>query len=440
MGEFIPTKGLPFPPGTVSSRVMGTPTGVISAPPPDQPSLALRDREQAEGYVAMVCFKHGPPRLHGVELEWTVHHRSDPRRPLDVNLLSLALGPHAPPAINPRHTQRHLPAGSLLTVEPGGQVEISTPPTRSAADLISVATADVATVADLLNECGLVLGQHGTDPHRPPNRLLQVPRYEAMQTAFDLIGPQGSRMMCSTASMQVCLDAGEADQCATRWRAVHCLGPALVALFANSPSLEGRRTGWASSRLRATLGTCPPFTLPPEPSDDPAGQWARMAMEAPVICVRGDGLSWAAPQELTFSAWIADPIRVGRRPTFADLDYHLSTLFPPVRPKGYLEIRYLAAQAGSRWVTPFALLAALMARPSTIDHVLGLTEVSARRWLEAAHDGLADPVLGAVARQLVQLGADCMDDLALTPDQNRQVLDDLELRLQTIPTSRRRTA
>lgn len=110
---------------------------------------------------------------------------------------------------------------------------------------------------------------------------MTVPRYEAMQAAFDLIGPQGSRMMCSTASIQVCLDAGEADQSATRWRAAYALGPTLVALFAKSPNLEGRRTGWASSRLRATLGTCPPFTLPPEPSDDPAGQWARMAVEAP---------------------------------------------------------------------------------------------------------------------------------------------------------------
>ncbi len=390
--------------------------------------------------MAIVCFKHGPPLLHGVELEWTVHHGSDPRRPLDANLLSLALGPHAPQTINPRQTQLQLPAGSLITVEPGGQVEISTPPTRSAADLISVATADAASLADLLDSCGLVLGQHGTDPHRAPNRLLQVPRYEAMQAAFDLIGPHGSAMMCSTASVQVCLDAGEADQCAARWQAAYSLGPALVALFANSPNLNGRRTGWASSRLRATLGTCPPFTLAPEPSDDPASQWARMAMEAPVICVRGDGHSWAAPPGLTFAAWIAEPARVGRPPTFDDLDYHLSTLFPPVRPKGYLEIRYLDAQPGSRWITPFALLAALMARPSTIDQVLDVTEASRRRWFEAARDALTDPVLAAAARKIVQLGADCLDHLDLTDTQHRQVLADLALTLATIPTSWRRSA
>jgi glutamate--cysteine ligase len=413
---------------------------VTSLSLPEQPSTALRNREQAEGYVAMVCFKHGPPRLHGVELEWTVHHRGDPSRPLDPSQLSLALGPHAPRTINPHQVQLPLPAGALISVEPGGQVEISTPPTRSAANLVSVATADAATLADLLDEGGLVLGRNGTDPHRPPNRLLQVPRYEAMQTAFDLIGPHGSQMMCSTASMQVCLDAGEAEQVAPRWRAAHALGPALVALFANSPDLDARHTGWASSRLRATLGTCPPFTLPPEPSDDPANQWARMAMEAPVICVRGDGPSWAAPPGLTFSAWIAEPGRVGRTATLEDLDYHLTTLFPPVRPKGYLEIRYLDAQAGSRWVTPFALLAALMARPSTVEEVLGLTEDCAGRWFQAARDGLADPVLREAARNIVQLGADCLDHLDLTAAQRAQVLDDLALRDQRIPTSQRRSA
>jgi glutamate--cysteine ligase len=418
---------------------MGIPTGItrsLEGPP----STPLRDREQAEGYVAMVCFKHGPPLLHGVELEWTVHHGSDPGRPLAASQLSLALGQHAPKTINPQSTHVPLPAGSLVTVEPGGQVEISSPPSSSVADLVSVADADSRTLARLLEKCGLERGRRGTDPHRAPTRLLQVPRYEAMQDAFDLIGPQGSRMMCSTASVQVCLDAGDGDQVASRWRAAHALGPPLVALFANSPDLGGRRTGWASARLRAALGSCPPFTLPPGPTDDPAGQWAQMAMEAPVICVRGDGPSWAAPRGLTFDGWIADPATVGRRPTLDDLDYHLTTLFPPVRPKGYLEIRYLDAQPGSSWLTPFALLAALMARPATIDQVLDLTEPCSGRWLAAARDGLADPVLSQVASRVLQLGAGALDDLDLLATQQRRVLDDLALRLESIPTNRRYSA
>jgi glutamate--cysteine ligase len=163
-------------------------------------------------------------------------------------------------------------------------------------------------------------------------------------------------------------------------------------------------------------------------------------MNAPVICVRRDGLSWAAPPALTFAAWIAEPERVGRRPTLADLDYHLSTMFPPVRPKGYLEIRYLDAQAGDRWITPFSLLAALMAQRSTIDKVLDVTESCAGRWFEAARDGLADPVLGAVAPRVVQIGAEALDDLDLTASQSSQVLDDLEMRLASRPAGQRWSA
>jgi glutamate--cysteine ligase len=190
----------------------------------------------------------------------------------------------------------------------------------------------------------------------------------------------------------------------------------------------------------STLGTCPPFTLPPSPSDNPVEQWAQMAMEAPVICIRGEGPSWTAPHGLTFSRWIAEPCVVGRHPTLDDLDYHLTTLFPPVRPKGYLEIRYLDAQAGSRWVTPFVLLAALMARPSTVDHILDLTAPTEGRWLEAARDGLEDPALRDAAGALVELGASSLDHLDLTADQQRHVLDDLALRIETIPNSRRFSA
>lgn len=388
----------------------------------------------------MICFKHGPPRLHGVELEWTLHHRNDPGRPLVANDVSLALGEHAPKTINPQSTHAPLSGGSLVTVEPGGQVEISPPPFVSPAALIAAASTDASELAGLLDTYGFVVGQHGIDSHRPPMRLLCLPRYDAMQSAFDRVGPQGVHMMCSTASMQVCLDAGEGEDVARRWRAAHALGPALVALFANSPEHGGHRTGWASSRLRATLGTCPPFTSPPAPTDDPAAQWARMAMEAPVICVRGDGPSWAAPPGLTFARWVSEPGSVGRHPTYDDLDYHLTTLFPPVRPKGYLEIRYLDMQAGSGWVTPFALLSALMARPSTVDRVLDLTESTAGRWLEAAREGMADPALRHTAAQIAQLGADSLDCLDFTSAQQAQVIDDLARRVGTSSSTRRWSA
>ena len=91
-------------------------------------------------------------------------------------------------------------------------------------------------------------------------------------------------------------------------------------------------------------------------------------------------------------------------------------------------------------MTAFALLAALMARSSTIDQVLDLTGPTSGRWLEAARDGLEDPALRDAARALAELGADSLDHLDLTAAQQRHVLDDLALRIETIPMSRRFSA
>jgi glutamate--cysteine ligase len=384
----------------------------------------IGSREEAEGFVALVCFKHGPPTLTGVELEWTVHHGDDPRRPLDADALRAALGAHAPGTLVPGSAHLPLASGADVTVEPGGQVEISSLPYASVPELVAAATADAAQLAGLLAAHDLVLGDNGLDAHRPPRRILRTSRYDAMQDFFDRVGPHGRRMMCSTASLQVCLDAGEERDTTARWNALHSAGPALVALFANSPRVAGRSSGWASSRLRATLGTCPPYTGPPGLGDDPAQGWARMAMEAPVICLRGDGDSWAAPAGLTFGAWADGAL--DRRPTYEDLEYHLSTLFPPVRPRGHLEVRYLDAQPGDGWIVPLTLISALLADRMVVDKVLEVSEPAADRWLAAARDGLRDELVLRAARELAEIGCRSFNLIGLDEGPAARIADRLE--------------
>lgn len=397
----------------------------------DLGTMLIGSREEAEGFVAMVCFKHGPPRLHGVELEWTVHHADDPQRFLDAADLSKALGGHAPPTLVPGSPQLPLGRGSLVTVEPGGQVEISAPASASLPDLIASTAADAAELTALLAAGGLVPGDHGLDAFRPPRRLLSVPRYAALEHAFQRLGPHGPRMMCSSAGLQVCLDAGEADQTAARWRALHALGPTLVALFANSPRRAGQDTGWASARTQATFGTCAPFTEPPTLDGDPAAAWARTAMEAPVLCLRR-GDSWHAPAGLTFGAW-ADGALPGDRPTYDDLEYHLSTLFPPVRPRGYLEVRYLDAQPGDGWIAPTLLLAVLLSDPVLVDRAMAAAEPGAGRWFPAAREGLADRLVHRAARDVVELGAGALDRTGVGPALIRQVGDHLHRLVDQVP-------
>jgi glutamate--cysteine ligase len=381
--------------------------------------------EDAEAYVAMVCFKHGPPERTGVELEWTVHHQGAQDRPLDPRRLASALGDHAPPSISPTSTHTPLPRGSLVTVEPGGQVEISSLPTHSLADLVEAVEGDLSALDALLETRELRRGSTGIDPHRPPSRLLDVPRYAAMQEFFDGRGPWGSAMMCSTASTQVCLDAGEPSDVPLRWRALHSIGPALVALFANSPVVRGVRTGWASNRLRATLGTCPPVTHPLDIDRDPVTSWVDRVMSAPVMCVRRAHGPWAPDRSMSFAGWVSGAGETV--PTFDDLDYHLSTLFPPVRPRGYVEVRYLDTQPDGRWHHPLLLLTALLSSRAVSDRACELTEECSGLWLTAARKGLQDRSLRRAARALVDLAADNIDP-ALDSDLTDEVVETLQRR------------
>ncbi|WP_410616895.1 glutamate-cysteine ligase family protein [Amycolatopsis sp. lyj-109] len=367
----------------------------------------LADRAAGEAYVASVCFKHGPPRLTGVELEFTVHHADDPARPLDPDVLAAALGPHTPRTLRPDSPAAPLPAGSPMSLEPGCQVEISALPQASLRELDAVVTADLHHLRDRLTRHDLVLGETGIDAHRAPRRLLHTPRYAAMERRFTPIGPGGLTMMCSTAGLQVCVDAGEPEHYAARWAAAHAMGPPLLALFANSRVHAGRDTGHASARWLAVHDTEAVRTRTATVAgDDPAGAWAGRLMDVPLMVLPRGDRPWDAPEGLTFADWIdgRGAAALLPRPTVEDLDYHLTTMFTPVRPQGYLEIRYLDAQPPDEWLAPVALVSALLARPATVDKVREICAPVAGRWTTAARRGLADPELAAVAAVLADLG------------------------------------
>lgn len=362
---------------------------------------ALRNRTEAEAYVASVCFKHGPPTRLGAELEWVVQHSGNPHLPLQARQLADVLGPHAPPSLHPDSPHTPLPHGSTVTVEPGGQLEISSPPRSSLTELVATVDGDTTALADLLDPAGLVLSGRGCDPLRPSRRLLDIPRYAAMEATFDRVGPMGRVMMCSTAAVQVCLDAGTPEQVPDRWAALHDLGPVLLAAFANSPWLDGRPTGWASTRMRAWFELDPVRTHPRPAHPDPAADWARRALETPLLCQRRPGQRWNVPDGVTFADWLSGALP--GRPTTADLDYHLTTIFPPVRPHGHVEVRYLDTQPPGQWAVPVAVVAALLADPATTDAARDACAPAAGRWLAAARHGLREPDLSSAAAAVFEL-------------------------------------
>ncbi|WP_084796051.1 ergothioneine biosynthesis glutamate--cysteine ligase EgtA [Pseudonocardia asaccharolytica] len=401
------------------------------APPPAAPPTitVLHSRAEAEAYVASVCFKHGPPRLAGVELEWLVYPAAAPWKPPDAATLAAALGPHTPSTLHPCSPAIPLPNGSVVTVEPGGQVELASPPLAGLSALDRTVKADVAELHRRLAAHGLHIEPRASDPIRPPTRILDLPRYRAMERAFDRIGPHGRSGMCSTAAVQVCLDAGEAAEIAHRWDTLHALGPVLLAAFANSPLLHGRRTGWKSSRMACWLAADPGRTAPPPPrTGDPATAWAERVLQTPLLCVRRSTGSWEVPDRVTFADWIGGALST--RPTTADLDYHVSTLFPPVRPRGHLEVRYVDGQPGRHWMLPIAMLVALLSDPVVTDKALELSEPAQGRWTSAARHGLDDRVLAGAAVGVFELACTALRALGGPPEYLAELEDVTERRVR----------
>lgn len=395
--------------------------GWLAADEPLEPrARVLHTREEAEAYVASVCFKHGPPLLFGVELEWLLSRSSPavPRQggppdpaPFGLADLTAALGSHTPRTLDPLSPALPLPSGSLVTVEPGGQVELASPPLADLEALFVAVQADTLALHSRLLARDLVPVPLAADPTGAPRRLLDVPRYAAMERSFDRLGRHGRSMMCSTAAVQPSYDTGERVDLWRRWTVLHAVGPVLLAAFANSPSLHGRPTGWKSSRMRCWLALDPPRTAPPDlGAADPVAAYARRAMEARLLCVRSDVGPWDAPTDVGFADWVGRmPSAPPRPPTTDDLDLHLSTLFPPVRPRGgHLEVRYLDAQAGWEWVVPVTVLAAVLSGPDILDRVLDACLPVADRWLSAARLGLSDPALAAASRTVFPLVLDAL--------------------------------
>ncbi|MFD5316137.1 ergothioneine biosynthesis glutamate--cysteine ligase EgtA [Streptomyces sp. NPDC127098] len=392
------------PTTAATTTVDATAGATLDADEPPRPLSAA----EAEAHVRRTCFAAAPPLRTGVELEWLVHDRRDPGRLVPPEALDAALAPLAVPGA--------LPGGSRVTREPGGQVELSGPPATSLVGCVGAAADDVAALRHALAAAGLTPVGLGLDPYRLRPRVLDAPRYRAMEAYFDHFGPSGRIMMRASASVQVCVDAGDASDGPSgyraRWELAHRLGPVLVAAFANSPLWHGRPTGWRSTRQAVWARVDPGRTRPPEPDGgpdgDPRAAWAGYALDAPLLCVRRDPpAAWTTPRARSFRSWLRGPHRQPERPpALTDLDYHLSTLFPPVRPRGWLELRMIDAQSGDDWIVPVAVVRTLLDDPVAAEAGRRATEPLTgpagwprpELWLRAARHGPADPLLGPAVR------------------------------------------
>lgn len=346
------------------------------------------------------CLRDGPLGKVGLEIEAHCFDLADPMRRPGWDELTDVIA-----------SVPTLPGGSPITVEPGGAVELSGPPFDGALPAIEAMRADRTVLTEAFAARGLGLVLLGADPLRPAERVNPGARYLAMEQFFRAsdTGEAGAAMMTSTASVQVNVDAGPRDGWAARVRLAHALGPTMIAISANSPMLGAKFSGWRSTRQRVwsqlDSARCGPVLG--ASGDDPANDWARYALRAPVMLVHTADEAVPVTDWVPFADWADGTTMLdGRRPTEADVDYHLTTLFPPVRPRGFLEIRYLDSMPEDIWPAVVFTLVTLLDDPVAAEIATEATQSVATAWDRAARVGLGDARLHVAAIRCVQAAAE----------------------------------
>lgn len=357
-------------------------------------------REQARTQVRAAALHDSAIGPVGLELEFHLYDAVVPERPLDWSDVQTVLA-----------GLPGLPGGSAVSVEPGGQLELSTPAMAGVVAAAAALAADQRVLSATARECGYAVLSIGADPLRTPVRVNPAPRYVAMERYFETTGWAGTgrAMMNATAAVQLNLNAGPAAGWPARLAHLHRLAPVLLAVSACSPVLGGTASGWRSMRQQCWLGMDPARGGALAAGGDPAGAWVDYALAAPVMLVRepaGSGMR-PAPPGVGMGVWIDRPALLGRPPTSEDLAYHLTTLFPPVRPRGYLELRFLDAVPARRWPGLVAVAATLTDDAAAAE--LAAAACASGEPVEltaAARDGIADPRLRALAGRLLRIAVE----------------------------------
>jgi glutamate--cysteine ligase len=367
--------------------------------------FAVITETTAAAYVAASGFRVGTVGKVGVELEYAVR---DPAAPADRPSIARLLSATA-------HLPDPLPGGGTVTIEPGGQLELSSAVGADLQACVDAAAGDLSLVRAALADDGLLLEGTGLDGERPPRLITDHPRYVALAAYHDRSGSKGREVMCNSASVQVCLDAGDDSDgwggYRQRWWLADAIGPVMLAAFANSPRTRGG-TRWVSYRQALRFGTDATRTRAPKRTDSPRDDWARYALRANVAMIAEPDRPWSVPSGLTMKAWLRGH---GPRPvTLDDLERHLGTLVPPIRPRGYLEFRMIDQQPGDGWVVPLAVVTALLDDPVAAEASAAATEPLRsplrrhRDWVLSARQGLGDPQLAAAAQACFAAAADAL--------------------------------
>lgn len=254
---------------------------------------------------------------------------------------------------------------SSVTLEPGGQVELSG---QLCPDLCCNESDFIRHVNNLVaagNRLGLAFLGLGTQPFTPLDEIGWVPkeRYGIMGPYMLRTGDMGQRMMKQSAGIQVNLDYSDEADCMDKLRLAQALAPLLYGLFANSPLLDGRPSGFLSTRGEIWSRTDADRTgFLPFLFEDRAGfaDYIEYALDVPMYFIIRDGrFVDMTAERFPFRRFLRHGF-AGHRPTMSDWDTHLSTLFPEVRLRPQIEVRSIDSVPPTLALSVAALLKGLL--------------------------------------------------------------------------------
>lgn len=306
--------------------------------------------------------------------------------------------------------------GAAISLEPGGQFELSGAPLLDIHATQGELDAHFAALAPVASALGVRFLDLGCSPKwsRAETPAMPKQRYAIMQAYMPKVGAHGLDMMFRTATVQVNVDFVDEADMVQKMRVGLALQPLFTALFANSPFLDGAPTGRLSQRSYIWLDTDPDRTgMLPFAFEKGFGfeRYVDYALDVPMYFVkRGDvyyDVAGASFRDLMEGRLRQLP---GERATMSDWANHLSTIFPEVRLKTYLEMRGADAGPRAHLTALPALCAGLLYDAAALDQARELT----KGWSAAARQALRDnvPALALDAkiegRSLRQIGRDVL--------------------------------
>lgn len=242
--------------------------------------------------------------------------------------------------------------GGSISLEPGGQFELSGAPLVSLHDTAAEMAHHFEAIRPACAELGLGFAPLGFHPTARRADIPWMPksRYAIMRDYMPRVGTLGLDMMLRTCTVQVNLDFGSEADMARKMRVSLALQPVATALFASSPFYEGHPNGFLSNRARVWTDTDNARAGMPRQFLEDGFSFAvyvQWLLDVPMYFVtRGERMINVAGH--SFRDWLdgrCPPGLEGERPTIGDFEDHLTTAFPDVRLKQFLEMR--GADAGS---------------------------------------------------------------------------------------------